>query len=199
MGRDDTKTHQQPDARETKQFWSKMWQPREHYKKSIIDKIYDKRIRTRKRPESENTNRFTQNNTKKISNWKTPGYVGIHGFRFKKVTSIHDRLELEMNRYLQEAHVPEWITKGKTTLIQKDPLKGTAPNNYRPIACLPMMWKILTAQIREDIYYMPISRGLFPEEQKGCRKGSRSTGGLLYIDQHIINESKTRRKNLPMA
>ena len=27
-------------------------------------------------------------------------------------------------------------------------LKGTAPNNYRPIMCLPMMWKILTAQIR---------------------------------------------------
>ena len=59
------------------------------------------------------------------------------------------RLALEMNRCLQDAHVPEWMTKGKTTLIQKDPSKGTAPNNYRPITCLPMMWKILTAQIRE--------------------------------------------------
>ena len=45
------------------------------------------------------------------------------------------------------------MTKGKTTLIQKDPSKGTAPNNYRPITYLPMMWKILTAQIREKIYY----------------------------------------------
>ena len=53
-----------------------------------------------------------------------------------------------MNRCLQDAHVPEWMTKGKTTLIQKDPTKGTAPNNYRPITCLPMMWKILTSQIR---------------------------------------------------
>ena len=43
--------------------------------------------------------------------------------------------------------------KGKTTMIQKDHLKGIAPNNYRPITCLPMMWKILTAQIREKIYY----------------------------------------------
>ena len=41
------------------------------------------------------------------------------------------------------------MTKGKTTLTQKDPSKGTAPNNHRPITCLPMMWKILTAQIRE--------------------------------------------------
>ena len=40
---------------------------------------------------------------------------------------------------------------------------------------------------------------MFPEERKGCRKGSRGTGELLYIDQHILNESKTRRKNLHMA
>ena len=136
---------------------------------------------------------------KKISNWKTPGHDGIHGFWFKKFTSIYDRLSLEMNRCLQDAQVPDWMTKGKTTLIQKDPSKGTAPNNYRPITCLPMMWKILTAQIREEIYYLLISCGLFPNEQKGCRKGSRGTAELLYIDQHILNEGKNRRKNLAMA
>ena len=62
-----------------------------------------------------------------------------------------------------------------------------------------MMWKILTAQIREKIYYSLISRGLFPNEQKGCRKGSRGTAELIYIDKHILNESKNRRKNLDMA
>ena len=90
------------------------------------------------------------------------------------------------------------MTKGNTTLIQKDPSKGTSPNNYGPINCLPMMWKILTAQIREKIYYSFTTRRLFPDEQKGCRKGSRGTAELLYIDQHILNESKTR-KNLAMA
>ena len=61
------------------------------------------------------------------------------------------------------------------------------------------MWKISTAQIREEINYSLTSRGLFPEEHKGYRKGSRGTAELLYIDQHILNESKTRRKNLSMA
>ena len=136
---------------------------------------------------------------KNISNWKTPGHEGIHAFWFKKFTSIHDRLALEMNRYLQDAQVPDWMTKGKTTLILKDPSKGTAPNNYWPITCLPMIWKILTAQIREEIYYTLTSRGLFPDEQKGFRKGSRGTAELLYIDQHILNEGKNRRKNLVMA
>ena len=47
-----------------------------------------------------------------------------------------------MKRCLQDAQVPDWMTKGKITLIQKGPSKGTAPNNYSPIICLPMMWKI---------------------------------------------------------
>ena len=136
---------------------------------------------------------------KRISNRKAPGHDGIHGFWFKKFTSIHDRLALEMNRCLQDAQVPEWMTKGNTTLIQKDPSKGTTPNNYRLMTCLPMMWKILTAQIREKIYYSLTSRGLLHDEQRGCREGSRGTAELLYIDQHLLNESKTRRKNLAMA
>ena len=48
--------------------------------------------------------------TLNISNWKTPCNDGIHGFLFKKVNFIYDRLALEMNRYLQEAHVPERMT-----------------------------------------------------------------------------------------
>ena len=34
--------------------------------------------------------------------------------------------------------------------------KGTAPNYYKPIMCLPMTWKTLTAQISAD--YSPRSR-----------------------------------------
>ena len=65
---------------------------------------------------------------KKISNWKTPDHDGIHGFWFKKFTSIHDRLALEMIKCLQ---TNKWMTKEKTTLIQKDPNKGTAQNKFQ--------------------------------------------------------------------
>ena len=33
---------------------------------------------------------------------------------------------------------------------------------------------------------------IVPWGKKGCRKGSRGTAELLYIDQHILNENKTR-------
>ena len=44
-----------------------------------------------------------------------------------------------------------------------------------------------------------MNRGLFPEEQKEFRKKTRGTEEQLYIDQHLFNESKTRKKNLAMA
>ena len=111
--------------------------------------------------------------------------------------SLHPRQAgSEMNRCLQEAMIPEWMAKGKTTLIQKPllpPKKRIVQNNYGTITCLSIMLNILTAQIRE-IYNSLISHELFPKEHKGCRKGTRRTGELLYIDQYILNESKTRRK-----
>ena len=52
------------------------------------------------------------------------------------------------------------------------------------------MWKILTAEIKEDIYYT-----LFLKEQKGCHKVTRGTGDLLYIDQHMLKKKiRTLRK-----
>ena len=80
-----------------------------------MDKQYYKRTR--------GTCRRLKTTLKIISNWKAPGHDGIHGFWFKKFTSIYGRLALEMNRCFQDAQVPEWMTKGKTTLIQKDPSK----------------------------------------------------------------------------
>ena len=59
--------------------------------------------------------------------------------------------------------------------------------------------EILTTQIREEIHHSLTSRGLLPDEQKECCKGARGTAELLNIDQHILDESKTRLQNLAMA
>ena len=58
-------------------------------------------------PKAEIHTDLLKTTLKKISNWKTPGHDGIHGFWFKKFTSIHDRLTLEMNKCLERARLPE--------------------------------------------------------------------------------------------
>ena len=67
--------------------------------------------------------------------------------------------------------------------------KETAADNCRPTTCLPVIWKILTEQIRKEIYYSLISRRLSSEERKGCRPGTRGTGDLLYVDEIILSVS----------
>ena len=122
MGGDDTKTYQPLDASETEQCWTKIWQTREHYKKAEwISNITKELEGLEEGPKAEIHIYLFKTTLKKISNWKTqrPRWILVK----KKLTSILDRLALEMNRCLQETHIPEWMTKGKIPLIQKNPSK----------------------------------------------------------------------------
>ena len=61
------------------------------------------------------------------------------------------------------------------------------------------MWTLLTGVIEDQIYGHFDPEKLLPEEKKGCRKGSRGTKNLLYIDKAVTQEVKSRNKNLTMA
>ena len=64
---------------------------------------------------------------------------------------------------------------------------------------MPLMWKLLAAVTADQIYAHLDQEKLIPEEQKGCKKGSRGTNDLLYIDRAVIKEVKSRNKNLAVA
>ena len=61
------------------------------------------------------------------------------------------------------------------------------------------MWKLLTGVIADQIYAHLDQEKLLPEEQKGCRKGTRGTNDSLHIYRAVIKEVKSRNKNLAMA
>ena len=111
---------------------------------------------------------------RKIPNWKAPGRDSVQGYWIKNLSSLHKRVSSQMNRILMgEDDLPEWMTHGRTVLCQKDPRKGNTADNYRPITCLPLMWKLLTGVIAEEMYNYLEREKILPEEQKGCRRGSR--------------------------
>ena len=62
-----------------------------------------------------------------------------------------------------------WSEERQLVLIQKDQNKGTQANNYRPIAYLPIMWKLLTGILGKKLYQHLERDGLLTDEQKGCR------------------------------
>ena len=61
------------------------------------------------------------------------------------------------------------------------------------------MWNLLTGITADQIYAHLDQEKLLPEEQKRCRKGSRGTNDLLYVDRAVNKEAKFRNKNLAMA
>ena len=95
--------------------------------------------------------------------------------------------------------IPKWMTTAKKILCQKDPGKENAVDNYRPISCLPLMWKLMTGIIANSVYEYLEMYNLLPVEQKGCRRNSRGTKDQLLIDKMVLNDCKKRDTNLGMA
>ena len=76
----------------------------------------------------------------------------VQGFWLKSFSSLHERVRLQLKECLDSGFVPSWLTRGRTSLLQKDKSKGNVTSNYRPITCLPLMWKLLTGVIADQIY-----------------------------------------------
>ena len=91
------------------------------------------------------------------------------------------------------------MTFGKTVLCQKDPSKGNAVDNYRPISCLPLMWKLMTGTIAESIYNFLDVNDKLPVEQNECTKKSTGTKDQLLTDKRILRDCRNRRTNLGIA
>ena len=141
-----------------------------------------------------------QKQCRKIPNWKAPGKDGVQGYWIKNLSNLDTRIAYQLNKILEgEDNLPTWMTYGRTILCQKDPAKGNAVENYRPITCLPLMWKLLAGMIAEEMYTYLHRENLLPEEQKGCRRGSRGTKDQLLIDKTVLRDCRRRQTNLAMA
>ena len=105
----------------------------------------------------------------------------------------------QLQHCINNHQAPEWMTKGRTALVQKDKGKGYVASNYSPITCLPILWKLLTGIINESLYNYLEETNTIHHQQKGCRRKCRSTKDQLMIDKMVMMNSKRRKTNLSMA
>ena len=86
-----------------------------------------------------------------MSKWKSPGLDLVQVFWLRNFSSLHERVMLQLEEFLDSGFVPSCLTRGRTSLLQKDKSKGNVGSNYRPITCLPLMWKFDRCNCRSDI------------------------------------------------
>ena len=92
-----------------------------------------------------------------------------------------------MNEILKgDKQLTKWMTFGRTVLCQTDQAKGNTVHNFRPITCLPLLWKVVIGINAENMYDFLECKGLFPNEQKRCRRERRGTKDLLIIDKVVL-------------
>ena len=202
LGGKTKKDNPSPDAEGSKAFWGGIWsESHQHNDKAdwlgmVKDEIKGK---LKAMEDIEITLEDVVRRIKGMSNWKAPGPDGVQGYWFKAFDNLHKPIAHALQQTVVNENVPEWMVTGKTALIQKDPAKGTEVSNYRPIACLPLMWKLLSGIFADRVYTHLLDNQLLPEEQKGGRKLSRGTKDQLLIDKAILKESKKLKKNVAMS
>ena len=198
---DDNTQNDSPDPEEATKFWKDIWEtPSTHNRRAEwLADAKDKLQHVERQNDISITLEDVKFGIRRMASWKSPGPDGVQGFWFKKLTNLHGRMANELQSTLESGSVPEWLTVGRTVLIMKDVRKGRIASNYRPIACLPLMWKLLTGVFAEKIYDHLAQNLLLPNEQKGCRKDSRGTKDQLLIDKAILRNCRKKCKGLAVG
>ena len=181
-----------PDAEHSKEFWSGIWDDPVTHNVSgeWLKDVQNEMSGVGKQQNIVLSTDKLKLQLRKVPNWNGPGPDLVQGYWIKYLTLLPERIVAQLNTILSTACVLQWM---------KDPGKGNAVDNYRPISCLPVMWKVFSGMLAEEIYEHLEGKNLFPHEQKGCKKKSRGTKDQLLIDKTVLRNCKNRKVNLAMA
>ena len=201
LGKKNIEVEQIPESGAVENFWANIWEKKKQHndKAEWIKQIENDNKETPEHEWPDITTNETKTAIQKSSSWKAPGQDGIANFWLKHITALHEDLTHAYNTCIKHPEQsPGWLTSGTTFLLPKT--TDTAnPKNYRPITCLPTMYKILTSILTERTYQHLIQNSLLPAEQKGCKRGSYGCKDQLLINKVIVENAKSRKKNLTTA
>ena len=153
----------------SKNFWSNIWDNEKEHER-IAEWLRELKDNMKKSNTITTTEMITKQ-VKKIPNWKSPGRDGVQGYWLKKLTALHEQIAKQMDNIISNREdIPKWVTLAKMVLCQKDPSKGNAVDNYRPISCLPSMWKLMIRTIAESVYNFLDVNNKLPVEKKDTRR-----------------------------
>ena len=138
-------------------------------------------------------------NMTRAANWKSPGPDRLLNFWIKQFKSLHKPMAEAYSENIKDPkQTPDWLLEGATNLLPKKE-ETSIPKNYRPIACLPTTFKILTSVITDRLYSHLEKETIVTSEQRGGKKDCYGCKDQLMINNTILENCKKRKKNLSTA
>ena len=190
-----------PNAEASKTCWSEIWSKgQKHNNKAEWLRNLRANLRNQQQENMIITKEMVTKQCKRMLNWIAPSMDGVQGFWLKKLTSLHKRIAEQLSLIVNgDVSLPHWLTLGRSILCLKDPKKENTVDSFRPISCLPVMWKLLTVVFADGLYEHLEKNEVLPEKQKGCRRRTRGTKDQLLIDKAILMDCKRRHSHMTMA
>ncbi|KAL0867793.1 hypothetical protein ABMA27_008500 [Loxostege sticticalis] len=190
-----------PTENELREFWAQIWENRIEHNDNAkwIEEEANNTHNIEEMVFSEITTEDIYEVTKKMKNWKAAGIDSVHNFWFKKLNSLHNILAKIVTNLIKGTTVlPPFVTKGLTHMLPKS--QNTAdPSQYRPITCLPTIYKLITSCITNKIIVHLEAHKIIAEEQKGCRRNHMGCKEQLIIDSTILKHASSRSRNLSIG
>lgn len=190
-----------PSEEDIREYWGNMWGSPVNHKASTW--LYSEKASLSKLKTMQDwkvTEEDVKRTLKKLLNWRAPGPDKIQNYWLKAFPATHEHLAKCLTTIIEEPQtMPIFMTTGITYLIHKTQAPTPNASNYRPITCLPTIYKLLTSIIAEKIYKHLETNNLLSEEQKGCRKKSKGCKEQLIIDSIVTEDAKRKKGSLYFA
>jgi hypothetical protein len=132
----------------------------------------------------------------KILKWEPPGSDQISNYWLKVFPATHTYIINAFTKIIEKPkQIPDWLTAGITYLLPKS-INTKEPQNYRPITCLPTVYKMLTVITATKFSTHLEEHNLLPAEPKGCHPGSKGCKDQLLISKTIFEDCNKRKKEI---
>ena len=190
-----------PSKEDVQTFWNNIWGKEKRFNQEAdwfpgLEKEYCMNIQPQK---YEMTMEILSKIFNNAANNKAPGRDRIVMYWLKKLTSTHGyflNILISLNR--NEIQMPLWLSTTRTALLPKNS-ETNRPENYRPIALQNSMYKIYTSILNYFLEDHCRVNNILGIEQAAAKQGSWGCTDQLIINKAIMEEVKSKRRNLVCA
>ena len=163
-----------PEKHEVESFWSSIWgqQGTSNNNPMWLNELRGDYCRNTQQSRYE-ISKFTMEEVlSKLQNNKAPGPDLIVGYWYKNLSFYRESLCKLYDLCLHGgAELPDWLTTARTQLVPKSHETHLA-NNYRPIACQNLMYKMYTSCLNSFLQDHCHRNNVIATEQAGGKKES---------------------------
>ncbi|XP_029655879.1 uncharacterized protein LOC115229710 [Octopus sinensis] len=123
----------------------------------------------------------------RLPDWKTTGIDKVFNFFIKRCTSLHDCMFNIIEKCIASPDsIPSWLCTGVTYLIPKV-LCPASPADYRPITCMPTLYKLMTKLVANEVRGFVEVNGILSENQLGTVRNCQGAKEQALINRCLSN------------